>query len=39
MSDRLYPPLTRDIAEKRHALAPDVDKAFHRFSQAVFKAP
>jgi AhpD family alkylhydroperoxidase len=37
MSKSPYPNLTRKIAEKRHDLAPDVDKAFRQFSQAVFK--
>ena len=37
MSKSLYPNLTREIAETRHDLAPDVDKAFRQFSQAVFK--
>jgi AhpD family alkylhydroperoxidase len=37
MSESPYPELTRDIAEKRHDLAPDIDKAFRQFSQAVFK--
>jgi AhpD family alkylhydroperoxidase len=37
MSESLYPNLTREIAEKRHDLAPDADEAFRQFSQAVFK--
>ena len=37
MSESLYPDLTREISGKRRDLAPDVDKAFRQFSQAVFK--
>lgn len=37
MSDSLYPNLTREMAEKRHDLAPDADEAFRQFSQTVFK--
>jgi AhpD family alkylhydroperoxidase len=37
MSESLYPNLSRDIAKKRHTLAPEIDEAFQQFSQAVFK--
>lgn len=37
MSESPYPNLTREMAEKRRNLAPDADKAFRQFSQAVFK--
>ena len=37
MSESLYPKLSKDIAEKRRDLAPDADRAFRQFSQAVFK--
>lgn len=36
MSDSMYPKATREIAEKRHSLAPDADAAFQAFSRAVF---
>ncbi len=36
MSDILMPRPTRAHAEKRHALAPGADDAFHAFSKAVF---
>ena len=36
MSDAMYPKPTRELHEKRHSLAPDVDVAFQAFSQAVF---
>ncbi len=36
MAENLYPSLTRDIAEKRRALAPEIEKAFQAFSQQVF---
>jgi AhpD family alkylhydroperoxidase len=37
MSDTLYPKPDRALARKRSALAPEIDAAFHQFSQAVFK--
>ena len=37
MSESPYPNLTREMAEKRRDLAPDAEKAFRQFSQAVFK--
>jgi AhpD family alkylhydroperoxidase len=36
MADTLYPPSSRELSEKRRALAPDTEKAFQAFSQQVF---
>ncbi len=36
-SDQLYPEATREISEKRAALAPEIMEAFRNFSKAVFK--
>ena len=36
MTDTLYPPTSRELAEKRRALAPETEKAFHAFSRQVF---
>ena len=36
MSDLLYPTNTGALAQRRQDLAPEVDKAFKAFSQAVF---
>ncbi len=36
MTEPLYPPSSRELVEKRRALAPDAEKAFQAFSQAVF---
>jgi AhpD family alkylhydroperoxidase len=36
MTDTMYPPSSKAIAEKRKSLAPDVEQAFHAFSQKVF---
>ena len=36
MTDISMPKATRAHAEKRHALAPAADEAFHAFSKAVF---
>ncbi len=36
-TDRLYPEATREISEKRAALAPEIMEAFRNFSKAVFK--
>ena len=36
MVDSLYPPTSRELADKRRALAPDTEKAFQAFSQQVF---
>jgi hypothetical protein len=36
-SYQLYPKATKEISEKRAALAPEITEAFHNFSKAVFK--
>ncbi len=36
MAEPLYPPSSRELSEKRRALAPDTEKAFQAFSQQVF---
>ncbi len=36
MVESLYPPYTRELSEKRRALAPETEKAFQAFSQQVF---
>ena len=36
MSESTYPPVTRDLAERRRALAPELEDAFRTFSQKVF---
>ncbi len=36
MSESLYPPASRDVSEKRRALAPETEKAFQAFSRQVF---
>ncbi len=36
MAESLYPPSSRELSEKRRALAPDVERAFQAFSQKVF---
>jgi len=36
MAESLYPPTSRELSEKRRALAPDTEKAFQAFSQQVF---
>ena len=36
MAQDLYPQPTRELAEKRRALAPETEKAFQAFSQQVF---
>jgi AhpD family alkylhydroperoxidase len=36
MAGSLYPPASRELAEKRRALAPETEKAFQAFSQKVF---
>lgn len=33
----IYPKPSQTLAEKRRALAPDIDEAFHQFGKAVFK--
>lgn len=36
MSESMYPPPSRELAEKRRSLAPETEKAFQAFSQQVF---
>lgn len=36
-NNSLYPPATREMSEKRAALAPEITEAFRNFSKAVFK--
>jgi AhpD family alkylhydroperoxidase len=36
MTDTLYPPSSRELAEKRRALAPEIEKTFQAFSREVF---
>ncbi len=36
MAEAVYPPSTRELAEKRRALAPDIENAFQAFSRQVF---
>jgi AhpD family alkylhydroperoxidase len=36
MTNSLYPPASRELAEKRRALAPETEKAFQAFSRQVF---
>lgn len=36
MSESMYPPSTRELAQKRRQLAPDAEAAFQAFSQKVF---
>lgn len=36
MTDTMYPPSSRELAEKRRALAPEAEKAFEAFSHQVF---
>ena len=36
MADSLYPPASRELAQKRRALAPEIEAAFDTFSQRVF---
>ena len=37
MSESMYPQTTREMAERRRALAPEAEAAFRQFGQAVFK--
>lgn len=37
MSDSMYPRTTREMTEKRRALAPEAEAAFRQFGQAVFR--
>ena len=36
MNDETYPKPTRELAQKRRSLGPNIDSAFQAFSQAVF---
>jgi len=36
-NNQLYPEATREISEKRAALAPEITETFRTFSKAVFK--
>lgn len=36
MTQPIYPPATRELNDKRRALAPETEKAFQAFSQQVF---
>jgi AhpD family alkylhydroperoxidase len=36
MAETLYPPSSRELAEKRRTLAPETEKAFQAFSRQVF---
>ncbi len=36
MADAIYPLSTRELAERRRALAPETEKAFQAFSRQVF---
>ena len=37
MTDSMYPQTTRELAEKRRDLAPEIETAFRQFSQATFR--
>ena len=36
MSDAMYPPTTREVAQKRRELSPATEEAFQAFSRKVF---
>lgn len=36
MTESIYPPSSRELTEKRRALAPETEKAFQAFSRQVF---
>jgi AhpD family alkylhydroperoxidase len=36
MHDKMYPLPTKEFSQRRRELAPEVDKAFHAFSEAAF---
>ena len=36
MPESIYPPPSQDLARKRRELAPDIQAAFHAFSELVF---
>jgi AhpD family alkylhydroperoxidase len=37
MSESMYPQSTRALAQRRSALAPEIEAAFRQFSQVVFR--
>lgn len=37
MSESMYPQSTKELAERRRELAPEIEAAFRQFSQAVFR--
>ena len=37
MPDLLYPRSTKDLAQRRHDLALEIEEAFEQFSRAVFQ--
>ena len=37
MSETMYPQSTKELAERRRELAPEIEAAFRQFSQAVFR--
>ena len=37
MTETIYPKPTKELAERRRALAPEIDAAFHRLGDAVFR--
>lgn len=36
MHDKMYPLPSKEFSQRRHELTPEVDKAFHAFSDAAF---
>ena len=36
MSDKMYPPITRELAQQRRDLVPEAQAAFDAFGKAVF---
>jgi AhpD family alkylhydroperoxidase len=37
MPESIYPPSSQELARKRRELAPDIQAAFHAFSELVFR--
>jgi hypothetical protein len=37
MTHSIYPKPSKELAERRQALAPEIDAAFHRLSDVVFR--
>jgi AhpD family alkylhydroperoxidase len=37
MTETMYPKPSKALAERRRALAPEIDEAFHQLSDAVFR--